>query len=214
MSGDGGPFIISGPPGGIPAKPAPGDPAVPSAAPEDFIALPPGLDTVSIDSGTYERRTPRVVRDVPQPVDGDIVFFPVAPGAPPVPAPDSGVDDSTTMMPARTAERVWRLILPGGDQVVPVTGAIYLGRDPRDSLGRPDASLLPAHDPGRSLSKTHALIEVEGGKLWVHDLNSTNGVFVAPPGVEAIEVEPGTRVEVPNGADLELGEYVIQVRLG
>jgi len=118
------------------------------------------------------------------------------------------------MMPARAAAQVWRLVLPGGDQVVPVAGALYLGRDPRDVLNRPDASLLPAHDPSRSLSKTHALIEVDGGILWVHDLDSTNGVVVAAPGVEAIEVAPGVRQPVPDGAELELGEYVIRVRLG
>jgi len=214
MSGDGNPFLISGPPGGVPKKQEPVAPAVPVVAPEDFIALPPGVEAPPIDSGTYKRETPRPARDVPEP-DDDIVFFPVVPGpAPAVSTSASAVDDSTTMMPTRTAAKVWRLVLPGGDQVVPVTGAIYLGRDPRDTMGRPDASLLPAQDPARSLSKTHALIEVDAGKLWVHDLNSTNGVFVAAPGVEAIEVVPGTREAVPNGADLELGEYIIQVRLG
>jgi hypothetical protein len=211
MSGDGNPFLISGPPGGVPKKQEPTVPVPQPVVPADFIALPPGVEPPPVDSGTYRRETPRVAREVPQPVEDDIVFFPVTPGAPPVP---STVDESTTMMPARTAAKVWRLVLPGGDQVVPVTGAVYLGRDPRDTMGRPDASLLPAVDPSRSLSKTHALVEVDAGRLWVHDLNSTNGVFVAAPGVDAIEVQPGTRVEVPNGADLELGEYIIQVRLG
>lgn len=210
MSGDGNPFLISGPPGGIPKKQEP-EPAVQQVEPGDLIELPPGIEAPPIDSGTLRRDAPRAPREVAPSSDDDIVFFPVVPG---VPVVAEGADESTTMMPARTATKVWRLVLPGGDQVVPVTGAMYIGRDPRDTSGRPDASLLPAGDPARSLSKTHALLEVDGNRLWVHDLNSTNGVFVAAPGIDAVEVTPGTRAAVPNGADLELGDYIIQVRLG
>jgi len=37
---------------------------------------------------------------------------------------------------------------------------------------------------------------------------------VVPAGADAIEVVPGVRVEVPAGANLELGDLVIQVEHG
>jgi hypothetical protein len=58
------------------------------------------------------------------------------------------------------------------------------------------------------------MLELEAGTLWAHDLDSTNGVWVVPAGQDAIEVTPGTRVAVPVGADLELGDLVIQVEHG
>ncbi|WP_229671342.1 FHA domain-containing protein [Salinibacterium xinjiangense] len=69
-------------------------------------------------------------------------------------------------------------------------------------------------DPAKSVSKTHAMLEVDADGLWVLDLDSTNGVWVVPAGEGAIEVEPGQRVAVPAGADLELGDLVIQVERG
>ncbi len=47
----------------------------------------------------------------------------------------------------------------------------------------------------------------------MHDLHSTNGVWVVPAGGEAIEVEPDEPVSIPPGAELELGDVVIRVDL-
>jgi predicted component of type VI protein secretion system len=69
-------------------------------------------------------------------------------------------------------------------------------------------------DPEKSISKTHAMLELDAGDLLVHDLNSTNGVWVVPAGGEAIEVEPGEPVAIPAGGELELGDVVIRVELG
>jgi pSer/pThr/pTyr-binding forkhead associated (FHA) protein len=88
---------------------------------------------------------------------------------------------------------------------------VIIGRDPVANAAWPTAALLPALDPAKSLSKTHAVLELEGGILWVHDLDSTNGVFVAAPGVDVVQVDPGSRVVVPDGAEIELGEFIVTV---
>jgi pSer/pThr/pTyr-binding forkhead associated (FHA) protein len=88
--------------------------------------------------------------------------------------------------------------------------AALIGRNPAASTNWPHASLLPVDDLTKSVSKTHALLEIDGGVLWVHDLDSTNGVYVVV-GDDVVEAVPGTRVAVPAGADLELGEFVTRV---
>ena len=66
-------------------------------------------------------------------------------------------------------------------------------------------------DPARSLSKTHALLEVVDDRLLVTDLGSTNGVRIWPEGEEAIELESGRPTSVPEGAVLLLGDVAFLV---
>ncbi|CAN5495507.1 hypothetical protein BH10ACT4_BH10ACT4_00030 [soil metagenome] len=235
MSGDeDNPLLISPPPGLLPATTATRPPAEPSPEePEEFITLPPGI----ADSATHRVANARIVppRVAPasaspspaSPVD-EIVFFPVAPGLPPVasasvgepaPAPatsapaasasaEEAVDETRASLPRRDSPTAWSVVLPTG-QSVPVASAVIVGRDPVANASWPAAVLLPALDPAKSLSKTHALLEIDGGILWVHDLDSTNGVFVAAPGVDVVQVDPGTRVMVPDGTEVELGEFIV-----
>ena len=74
--------------------------------------------------------------------------------------------------------------------------------------------MLAVGDGAKSVSKTHAMLEVESGQLFVSDLDSTNGVWIVPEGEDAIEVKPGERTNVPAGSDLELGDFVIQIEHG
>lgn len=237
MSGDeDNPLLISPPPGLRPATTAMPAAAEPSPEePEEFITLPPGI----ADSATHRVANARIVppRVAPasaasspaSPVD-EIVFFPVAPGLPPVvpstveeavaaPAPatvapaasasaEEAVDETRASLPRRDSPTAWSVVLPTG-QSVPVASAVIVGRDPVANASWPAAVLLPALDPAKSLSKTHALLEIDGGILWVHDLDSTNGVFVAAPGVDVVQVDPGTRAVVPDGAEVELGEFIV-----
>lgn len=208
------PFMITPPPGIALPKPvmpvsAPEATAHQAASPEDFITLPPGV----ADSGTYRVANPRVVPPKSARHDDDIVFFPAGPGRP-VPAAASTVPTVETAGDSGTprhASLQWRLVLPDGVGAKAVDGALFLGRNPTRAAERPDAELLPLIDPAKSLSKTHALLEVEGGMLWVHDLDSTNGVFIVQADGDAVEVEPGTRASVPAGSELEFGDYVIRV---
>ncbi|HEU0205617.1 MAG TPA: FHA domain-containing protein, partial [Pseudolysinimonas sp.] len=68
-------------------------------------------------------------------------------------------------------------MLPNGTRVS-LGGPLLLGRDPAGITDRPDAGLLPLTDRGKTVSKTHALLEPAPGGVRVRDLHSTNGVAV------------------------------------
>ncbi|MEI5583126.1 MULTISPECIES: FHA domain-containing protein [unclassified Agromyces] len=155
----------------------------------DFIVPPPGL-VPDAPAPAEPERTVRVPDRVP-------AFRPVAPGLPPVPRPGP-----------RTA---WRLRADGGGDGVTVTGRVVVGRDPRATDAAAGADPVAIDDPARSLSKTHALLEVVDDRLLVTDLGSTNGVRIWPDGEEAIELESGRPTSVPAGAVLLLGDVAFLV---
>ena len=109
--------------------------------------------------------------------------------------------------PGTSARPVWRLLLPGG-RAIPLTRAVLLGRNPSRGAHAGDAEPIALDDPTSTVSKTHALLVVDGDTLTVTDLNSTNGVVVA--GTRAVPGEPAV---VPDGADLLLGDLSIRVEL-
>jgi hypothetical protein len=188
---------------------------------EGFIGLPPGI-TPPLDSGTVRRDRPERTRTARE----EITFFPA--GAAPVvtPVPDADVPDSdvpasgaseleeaTRLSSARHAAPAWRLVVPGHPEPVPLVGRLFLGRSPSPTPGA-TGEVLAVDDPARSVSKTHALLELDATGLWVSDLDSTNGVWVVPAQGDPVEVIPGVRTPVTPGADLELGDFVIQVEHG
>ena len=87
--------------------------------------------------------------------------------------------------------------------------ATVLGRDPvvDPTSGHAAVALV---DPARSVSKTHALVQVTAGRLLVTDLRSTNGVRIRPQGGEPADVLPHVPTEVPDGATLLLGDLGLQ----
>jgi predicted component of type VI protein secretion system len=72
-------------------------------------------------------------------------------------------------------------------------------------------TLVPVADPSRSVSKTHAELDVDAGGLWVTDRGSTNGTVVSEPGHAPRVVAPGTRARAPFGAAVHLGELHLTV---
>lgn len=192
---------------------------------DGFISLPPGL--IDPDSGTLRRPRPERTERIPA---DEIVFVPVVPGVPPTIEPVTVEpvtvepptlepptvaevvedNDETRIIPPRPVTRSWRLTIPGIEAPVVVEHALFLGRNPSATAEFADAEVLVVPDPRKSISKTHALLEVDGG-LWVHDLDSTNGVWIVLPGEDPSEVRPGTRAALSPGADLELGDVTIQV---
>ncbi|MFT4028847.1 MAG: FHA domain-containing protein [Protaetiibacter sp.] len=104
----------------------------------------------------------------------------------------------------------WVLTLADGSEA-PVGSTLLIGRNPAPFDAWPGAALLSIEDPTHSVSKTHAAFELDDSGLWVHDLNSTNGVWVVR-GEDVTEVAPGRRVAVKPGSSVELGDYVLTVR--
>lgn len=98
-----------------------------------------------------------------------------------------------------------RLALDTG-QVVQLSGTSLIGRAPVAAGPWAQAQPVPVDDPAFSISKTHALITYDGGRLVIQDLQSTNGTVVVEPSGAATQVLPGMMVPVPVGSTIRLGE--------
>lgn len=201
-AGDDNQFIV--PPPGIAPEPAETRPVEPEPLDVgDLITLPPGI----VDSATYRISQQRS----PKPEE---VFFPGAgPGVPASasePAPGT-IDGATRVTVGRRSAPAWRLTLPGAQEVL-VERTTLVGRDPAQNEQWPDALLLPITDDGKTVSKTHAVLELSAsGQLIVHDLDSTNGVWVTAPGGDDVEVLPGAPAIVEHGAEVSFGQFTVAV---
>lgn len=192
------PFLL--PPGGqTPAPPAPAGPAVPpgpagparAADPSRYIAVPASVESV----------THRIPRPDPAPTAAD------REAAEPEPD-DSGAAEDTRV----AAPRRWLLMLADGSRTS-LPGPLLLGRDPAAIADRPDAGLMPLVDPGKTVSKTHALLEPEPGGVRVRDLHSTNGVAIDTLVGRQLMAAGGEGL-APLGATIMLGSFAIVVATG
>ena len=177
------PFLL--PPSGAkpPAVPKAPD-ASPAPSPSQYIAVP-----ASVESATH-----RIARPAPEPER---------------PAPDSEQIAEETRVSAPVVPRAWALILPNGPRVS-LDGPLLLGRDPAGIPDRPDAGVLPLADPGKTVSKTHALLEPTPDGVRVRDLHSTNGVAVDTAGGRQL-LRAGGEAIAPLGATIMLGSFPIGV---
>jgi hypothetical protein len=161
-------------------RPASGEPAAPAAAPSP-------APEPEFESGTHRVRAPRTS---PLPVAVP-AFFPTVPGAAPA------------------APRSWRLELMDGTERA-VEGPVLIGRDPVPSATDGTAALLPVADAGKSVSKTHALLEPRGDELLVTDLGSTNGTTIVRDGTRAAVA---STERLADGDVLMVGNVEIRVTL-
>ena len=175
----------------------------------DFIVPPPGLIPAARPTDEPER----TVQDAPRRALPSFSPPPglLPPAAPPIPTevPTNPVERIEAPAP-QAAAGAWRLRAPGGLEVLLVRPAV-LGRDPVADPTGPDATAVPLADPARSVSKTHARVEVVDGRVRVTDLASTNGTRVLTAAGESHELEPGRAVDAPNGATLLLGEFAVRL---
>jgi hypothetical protein len=190
------PFLITPPPGLLPPpKPAP-----------DEVA--------SVATGSETRRTGLP----PIPVRAPAVPVVSAPAPAPEPEPAAGAAPGLAAAAAPPAAavptRAWRVRLADGAEHPVGAGGIVLGRNPAAPADRPDAIPVVVDDPGKSVSKTHALNVPEGDRLRVRDLRSTNGVAVTPVDGEATVVRGPEGVLAGDGAVVALGDYTLAVQGG
>lgn len=185
---------------GFAIPPRPPLPGPDAAAPVRKIGMPPGmepsLDTVpSSDHGT--------------PVPVARPEFGVAPTPPKPAAPVAGAP-VTAPAPVVKPPSNPRLELPDGS-VLPLDAGLIVGRDPQpqDGYGVTERAIL--HDVERSVSKTHAILGISDGAIWVLDLNSTNGtVLLADDGTETL-CTPEVATPIPADTDVRFGEYRVHV---
>ena len=117
----------------------------------------------------------------------------------------------SVLAPANSpAQGAWHLSLADGQQLS-VSGSYIIGRDPAPVPARPQGILIVVNDPARSVSKTHAIVDLEDGHLSVTDLHSTNGVTVTRADGSRLELDPGTRSELLAGSRIQLGDFLLTV---
>jgi len=185
------PFLL--PPGRakLPEKPTSADAA---RDPAEYIAVP-----ASVESATHRIARPE---QRPEPVEAD--------SAPREhePLESEPLDDETRL----AVPRRWSLTFPDGSRVH-LDGPALIGRNPAAIPDRPDATLLAVDDGGKTVSKTHALVEPAPGGVRVRELHSTNGITIDT--TESREVlRAGAEAVAPLGSTILLGSFEIGVAAG
>lgn len=123
------------------------------------------------------------------------------------------VIEHTMMRPARHVAPVElhspRIVTSDG-RTMAIETTIVIGRNPDTDRGGPGATPLAIDD--RSISKTHAILGLDGDELIVTDLHSSNGTRMEAAGLTTT-CEPGVPVRLPTGdVTLHLGTARFDVR--
>lgn len=122
-----------------------------------------------------------------------------------------GTENSTgRAVPQPIALPALHLLLDTG-QVVPLEGAVLLGRDPVGVGPWAGSTPVPVVDPERSISKTHLVIRLEETRALVQDLGSTNGTIVVAPDGSMTHATPGAAVDAAVGSTVRFGERSLTV---
>lgn len=139
---------------------------------------------------------------IPTPAPGPGAFASSSPVSGAVPVSGAAAAP-TTHAPAP------RLALSTG-ALVPVDAVVLIGRAPQ--AGRaPDGAeprLVTVPSPEQDISRTHAEVRLELGRVLVTDLYSTNGVTVASGGLPPRRIAAGEPVAVGEGDLVDLGDGV------
>lgn len=123
-----------------------------------------------------------------------------------IPSPVTAEHDGDTHPHAQVvAGRVLTLTLPDGT-TRGIAHLAILGRDPVPRNAASGAELIQVTDQAKSVSKSHAVLEVRTDGVWVTDLGSTNGTFVG-----GVVIVPWVAVSVRPGVELRLGDCTIGV---
>ncbi|SDF81708.1 FHA domain-containing protein [Cellulosimicrobium cellulans] len=211
-----------------PARPGEASAAVPTASgpvpdPWAFPSTPApaqgGLITGVPGVGGGASAPPPAPAPAPAPTPAPVpASAPAAAAAPAVPEAAEPEWDSTRMSardvramdPAPDVSVV--LELESGERRT-VDRPTLVGRNPQAPDDGP-WTLVAVDDPTRSVSKTHAELRVDPSGLWLTDRGSTNGTVVSVPGSPPRVAEPGTRVRVPVGATIHVGDRRLVVHPG
>lgn len=125
---------------------------------------------------------------------------------PHVPEDEENLDETVVTRRKRTP---WTLV-PASGRSVPVTAdVLIIGRRPVGDPAYPHAQLIAIDDDTRTVSKTHARLELRGDTWRIVDLDSTNGVLLTD--AAGAEVEATAGVEADAGERFLLGDAEIRL---
>lgn len=119
-------------------------------------------------------------------------------------------DIDETVIARRSVRPTWELIPVSGSPIPLTAAVVILGRRPAGDAAYPNAQLVAVQDGARTVSKTHARIELRGDAWIVTDLGSTNGVLVRTLMGDEVEVEPGGQLDA--GERFFLGDEEFHLR--
>ncbi|HEY9423663.1 MAG TPA: FHA domain-containing protein, partial [Microterricola sp.] len=114
----------------------------------------------------------------------------------PSPQPVDDDDDMDATVISGRRNKAWVFETESGQRVPLSAELVLLGRNPAQLADHPDAQLITVRDAGRTVSKTHASVQLQGAAWVITDLNSTNGVYVLDAEGAEIELEPGIATEI------------------
>lgn len=94
--------------------------------------------------------------------------------------------------------------------VVTLDRTVLIGRAPVVSRvsNRDLPRVITVESPNHDISRTHAQVRVEGHRVFVTDLHSTNGVLLLVPGAEPQRLRPGVPTDVTPNATVDIGDGV------
>ncbi|WP_213815874.1 DUF5684 domain-containing protein [Glaciihabitans sp. dw_435] len=191
----------------IPAAGSPsGTPAPTRIGPPPLIGAPPGFppSAPAIPAATPAAPAPAAAAPA--------VPVPAAPATPapvvPVPSVDvpapAEAPAATVVTAATPVVTTWLLETNDGQLVTLDREVVLLGRNPTADPGHPEAQLVALDDSGKTVSKTHARLELIDGTWRLTDLNSTNGVLLVSDDGEQTDLAAGATAAV--GERFLLGE--------
>src|SRR5712692_12077194 len=124
---------------------------------------------------------------------------PVPVSAPAAPAPAAALQTAKlTIVRGGTVGKAFPL--QPGDNLV--------GRWDPDSGAFPEVD-LEADDPEAKISRKHALIRIESGKVTVEDIGSLNGTYVN----RGPRLQPGNPIELSDGAEVIVGKTFLKLKV-
>ena len=129
---------------------------------------------------------------------------PAAPAAPPLVAPP---------LPrlASTDARLIELALASGERIK-IDGTAVLGRRPEATARNSGAQAVVVPDDTMSVSRAHAIIEVQGDTVIVSDAGSANGSAVERDGA-TLPLRSGRQIVLEHGDRIWLGSVWVDVTL-
>lgn len=195
---------------------APPPPALRSPAPAADDTFPELSEAISAVAGAPDAGAPRSARASVSALYAQPEIPADAPAAAASvdddPADDADDDDLEALdrtVIARRRRIPWALIPPGGSPIELASDVVILGRRPAADPAHPGAQLIAIPDETRTVSKTHARLELRGDTWYVTDLDSTNGVLFATLMGTEVEAQPGQEIEA--GERFFLGDAEVRL---
>jgi len=134
---------------------------------------------------------------------------PAPEGAPPAPEPFAAAPPAASAAASVPRFKAKFEVVRGGrkGQEFPIEdGNSFIGRWDPETGSFPEVD-LEQDDPEAKISRKHALVRIENGKITVEDIGSLNGTYVN----RQPRLQPGTPVEIKSGDEIIIGKTFLKL---